>query len=266
VTLGSGPRGLDAVVFDLDDVLVPFHSVRLWQWAWHPQGPLLGERRAQSTLRRSLHAWDRRRWLGVAGRAAPADAAALHQHLAETLSALAGHALPAEETEAVVRRVLHPSGEVERYADVPPALDRLGQLSVKVAVLTPLPAEAASWLLRRVGLRGELLIGAGDGPGPCVPSREAFRAATERLDVPPARTAFVGDLYWSDVRAAHRAGLRGLLLDRSGAWPHVRAGRMTTLEQLEAGLSAQPEDEPVGDDGPESSAGGGAGPDSGAFL
>ncbi len=266
MTLGSGPRSLEAIVFDLDDVLVPFHTVRAWQWAWRPQGPLLGERRAQTALRRSLHAWDRRRWLGVTGKAPPADAAALREHLHETLRALAGHLLPAEEAEAVVRRVLRPSGEVERYPDVAPALERLGRLPVKLGVLTPLPAESARWLLKRVGLREELLLGAGDPPAPSVPAREAFRAAVERLGVPVARAAFVGDLYWSDVRAAHRAGLRGLLLDRSGAWPHVQAGRITTLEQLEAGLTAETTADPLEEEPPDSGAGGPAGPRAGAFL
>ncbi len=266
MTLGSGPRSVEAVVLDLDDVLVPFHTVRAWQWAWRPQGPLLGERRAQTALRRSLHAWDHRRWLGVTGKAPPADETALREHLRETLLALAGHVVPADEAEAVVRRVLRPSGEVERYPDVAPALERLARIPVKLGVLTPLPGESAVWLLKRVGLREELLLGAGGPSGPAVPAREAFRAAVERLGVSPGQTVFVGDLYWSDVRAAHRAGLRGLLLDRHGAWPHVQAGRITSLEQLEAGLaadvSAVPDDEEA--HGPGSAPAGGAG--SGAFL
>jgi FMN phosphatase YigB (HAD superfamily) len=240
------PDALEAVVFDLDDVLVPFHTVRAWQWAWKPQGPLLGERHVLSAMRHALHAWDRRRWQGLTGKAPPADETALREHLAETLRAIAGHAVPPAETDAVVRRLLRPAGEVERFDDAAPAVERLGRAGVKVGVLTPLPAESARWLLHRVGLREELLLGSGEPPGPSVPATEAFRAAVARLGVAPRRVAFVGDLFWSDVRAAHRAGLQGLLLDRGGAWPRVQAGRIRGLAGLDDALAGLREEEPNG--------------------
>ena len=240
MTLGTGDRTLEAVIFDLDDVLVPFHTVPSWQWAWRPQGPILGERHLLTAVRRSLHAWDRRRWEGVTGKAAPTDLEALRAHLAATLREIAGHVVAAEETEAVVRRMLRPAGEVERYPDVGPALERLAQAAVKVGVVTPLPLESARWLLHRVGIADAVLVGVGDPPGPCVPARDAFRAAAARLGVLPARCALVGDLFWSDVRAAQRAGFTGILLDRRGAWPHVSTGRITTLGELEGAAVSGP--------------------------
>jgi len=265
VTLGFGDHTLEAVVFDIDDVLVPFLSVRSWQWAWRPQGPVLGERRTQTALRRSARAWDRRRWLGLTGKAPPADVPALREHLGATLRAVAGHAVPPEESEAVVRRMLHPAGEVERFPDVGPALERLGRTGVKLAALTPLPEESASWLLRRSGLPNLPLLGAGDRAGPSVPSREAFRSAADALGLPPERVAFVGDLYWSDVHAAQRAGLVGLLLDRAGLWPHLRAGRIVTLADVEGALASA--GEPAAPVGGPSGAGAGAGAgSSGDFL
>jgi FMN phosphatase YigB (HAD superfamily) len=238
VTAVPADRNVEGVVFDLDDVLVPFQTVRAWQWAWRPQGPVLGERHVQSALRRTLHAWDRRRWLGLTGKAPAAGAEALREHLASTLRAIAGHTVPPEEGEAVVRRMLRPAGEVERFPDVSATLERLGRAGIKVGAVTPLPLESARWLARRVGLREEILLGSGDPPGPCVPAREAFRAAVDRLGVPVVRAAFVGDLYWSDVHAAQRAGLAAVLLDRTGAWPHVSSGRITSLGDLEGALAA----------------------------
>jgi len=238
VTLSYGTHEVDAVLFDLDDVLVPFQTPAAWQWAWRPQGPVLGERRVKAAVRRSLKAWDRRRWQGLTGKAPPADPEALRDHLADTLATVAGHPLPAEETEAVVRRFLKPAGEVERYPDVPGALDRLRSRGVKVGTLTPLPAESARWLLHRCGLPEALLLGSGESPGPCVPDRAGFRAATEALGAPPERVAYVGDLFWSDVRAAARAGLPSVLLDRRDAWPKVLTGRLTTLDALETTLAA----------------------------
>jgi putative hydrolase of the HAD superfamily len=43
-----------------------------------------------------------------------------------------------------------------------------------------------------------------------------YRAASERLGLPPARVLCVGDDPENDVRGAERAGLRGILLDRGG--------------------------------------------------
>lgn len=245
MTLPLGNGELDGVLFDLDDVLVPFQTPSAWQWAWRPRGPVLGERTTRAALRRSLHAWDRRRWSGLTGKNPPTDLGALREHLADTLRAIAGHSLPAEETEAVVRRFLHPSGEVERYADTAPALARLAERGVKVGVLTPLPLESARWLLHRSGLSPGLVLVAGDPPGPVAPDRAAFRMALERLAVEPGRAAFVGDLFWSDVRAAHRAGLASFLLDRHDAWPKVQEGRFTTLGELEAVLARPPASSPA---------------------
>jgi putative hydrolase of the HAD superfamily len=250
VTLPYGARTVDAVLFDLDDVLVPFETVAAWQWAWRPQGPVLGERKVRAAVRRSLRAWDKRRWSGLTGKAPPADLAALTQHLADTLAAIAGHPVP--ESEAVVRRMLHPAGEVERYPDVAGALARLAAADVRVGALTPLPDASARWLLKRATLPESLLVGAGDGPGPVAPAREAFRAAADRLGAPPERVAFVGDLFWSDVRAAVRAGLPAVLLDRHDAWPDVQVGRIVALDGLEAVLAQgdAPPEPPAADAGP----------------
>ena len=240
MTAASPGRTVEGVIFVLDDVLVPFQTVRAWQWAWRPQGPLLAERHVQSALRRSRHAWDRRRWQGLTGKAAPADLETLREHLASALREIAGHAVPPAESEAVVRRMLRPAGEVERFPDVAPELERLRRTGVKVGALTPLPLESARWLARRVGLEETILLGTGDPPGPCVPAKDAFRSAAVRLGTPLDRTTLVGDLYWSDVHAAQRAGLSAVLLDRTGAWPHVSSGRISTLADLERALAAGP--------------------------
>ncbi len=224
------------MLLGVEGVLAPLESVRAWQWAWRPQGPLLGERHVQTVVRRSTRAWDHRRWLGVTGKAPPADGAALVEHLGETLRAIAQRSLPPEEGDAVVRRMLHPTGEVERYPEVAPELERLRADGVRLGAVSALPAESARWLLRRVGLDGELLVAAGDGPGPVLPAREALTAAVDRLGAGRDATAVVGSLYWSDVRAAHRAGVRGLLVDRFGAWPSVRVGRLLSGAGLRTAL------------------------------
>jgi FMN phosphatase YigB (HAD superfamily) len=236
VPLPYGTRTVDAVVLDLDDVAVPFLSPAAWQWAWKPQGPVLGERRVRAAVRRALKVWDRRRWRGLTGREPPADLAALDAHLRATLTAVAGRPLPEAESEAVIRRLLHPAGEVETFPDVAPALRRLDAAGVRTGIATELPSESATWLMKRAGLAPTLLRATGEGPHP-LPDRAAFRAVAAALDVPAERVAFVGDLFWSDVRAAARAGLPAVLLDRHDAWPNVQSGRITSLDGLEAALA-----------------------------
>ncbi|HXY47262.1 MAG TPA: HAD family hydrolase [Thermoplasmata archaeon] len=240
VTLPYGTGEVDAVIFDLDDVLIPFQTPAAWQWAWRPQGPLLGERRVRAAVRRSLRAWDRRRWAGLTGKEPPADAEALRQHLASTLAAIAGHALPATETDAVVRRMLRPAGEVEHFPDVAPALGRLASRQVRIGIVTELPRESALWMLHRGEIAESLLLISADPGGSILPERAAFRSAVDRLGSTPERTAFVGDLYWSDVRAAARAGLAAVLLDRHDAWSKIQHGRLATLDALEATLARGP--------------------------
>jgi len=249
VPLRYGSAEIEAVLLDLDDVVLPFETPAAWQWAWRPQGPVLGERRVRAAVRRSVRAWDHRRWLGLTGKEPPADLAALRQHLAGSLAAIAGHALPDEETEAVVRRILRPAGEVERFPDVAPALERLRSNGVRFAVVTELPGESARWMLHRSGYPESVLVATGDGPAPALPDRGAFRSAVERLGATVSRTAYVGDLYWSDVRAAARAGLAAVLLDRHDAWPKVQHGRITSLDALESTLAAGAA--PPGDSGEE---------------
>ncbi|MGI0071752.1 MAG: HAD family hydrolase [Thermoplasmata archaeon] len=239
MTLAYGSGTIEAVLFDLDDVLVPFETPAAWQWAWRPQGPVLGERRVRAAVRRSLRAWDRRRWHGATGREPPADVPALLEHLRTSLREISGHPLPEAETEAVIHRILRPAGEVERFSDVGPALERLRAASVPWGIATPLPAESAHWLLRRTAIDPAKLLVTGDAP-PALPDRAAYRTAAERLGAPPERVVFVGDLFWSDARAAARAGLAAVLVDRHDAWPKVRTGRVESLAGLEAALAAGP--------------------------
>ncbi len=227
-------RAPAVVLLDLDDVAVPFHTLGQWQWAWRPNGPALSPVRFRAAVRRSLGAWDRRRWAGVVGRETPADLTALRAHLAEMLERIAGHAVPPAERTAVVERLLLPKGPVETHDDLLPSVARWGSAGVRVGIVTPLPRASAEWLLRRAGIPRDLLVATGDeATRPAVPAREAFRSAIEQLGGVARRTLFVGDLYWSDVHAARRAGLAAVLLDRHDLWPKVKDGRVTTLTAID---------------------------------
>ncbi|MFG1530375.1 MAG: HAD family hydrolase [Thermoplasmata archaeon] len=236
-----GDLPVEGLLFDLDDVLVPVHTVLQWQWAWRPNGLRLAPGHAQAVLKRALKAWDRRRWSGLTGRAPPVTLDDLRTHLASTLDGLAGRPLPKEESEAVVARFLRPSGPIESFPEVKPRLEAWRRAGLRLGVLTPLPLETARRILRRAELDERLiLLTADDAAATYPPAPAAFRSATERLGTPRRKTAYVGDLFWSDVHAAARTGLRSILLDRRELWPHVVEDRILTLEALEATLWRPP--------------------------
>ncbi len=238
------PGAAQAVLFDLDDTLAPWQTVPHWQWAWRPRGPVLSERRVLAAVHRSLHAWDRRRWQGLVGEAPPADLAALRQHLVSTLHAIAGHSLPTEETEAVVNRFLRPAGEIETFPEVKPCLVRLTELGLRVGTVTTLPMEAAQHTLKRTGLGEVPLLQAGESPVPGLPAPAAFRQAAQALGAKPSEILYVGDLFWSDVRAAARVGFRTVLVDRRDWASRVLARRIRSLAEV-PDLALQPGAEPA---------------------
>lgn len=237
------PTTLSAVLIDLDDTLVPWQTPAHWQWAWRPRGPLLSERHVRAALKRSLHQWDRRRWEVLTGGAPPADDVAYRGFLGWTLTEIAGHALAADEAKAVVDRFLKPAYDAERYDDAAPLLDALARRGVRVGVLSQLPIESSRIALRRAGLPESLLVPASEGVAP-LPAVAAFRAAASHLGAKPRSTLYVGDLFWSDVRAAARAGLVAVLIDRTDAAGRITGPKIRSLAEVPGLLDHPPGESP----------------------
>jgi FMN phosphatase YigB (HAD superfamily) len=178
-------------------------------------------------------------------------------HLFETLTAIAGHSLPDAEATAVVDRFDRPAGEIETYDDTLPTLRRCDAEGIAVGVVTELPKEPAIRALARSGLGSVRLVAHGDDPVETrIPSKGGFRAACKVLGSPASQTVFVGDLFWSDVRAAARAGLTSVLLDRYDRFGGVEALRIATLPEIVAvlpgtGTPAPASDEIVPGPGPD---------------
>jgi putative hydrolase of the HAD superfamily len=70
------------------------------------------------------------------------------------------------------------------------------------------------------------------------PHPEIFRVALERAGVKAGETVFVGDTNATDMGGAYLAGLRGVLIDRVGAYPHAESPRITSLPELQRFLTA----------------------------
>jgi HAD superfamily hydrolase (TIGR01509 family) len=73
------------------------------------------------------------------------------------------------------------------------------------------------------------------------PHPEIFQMALGRVaprGIPPAEALFVGDTNATDMGGAQLAGLRGVLIDRVGAYPHATCPRITLLPELEQVLDS----------------------------
>jgi len=64
------------------------------------------------------------------------------------------------------------------------------------------------------------------------PHPEIFEIALDRARVRASEAVFVGDTYPTDVGGAQLAGLRAVLMDRVGAYPHADCERITSLPEL----------------------------------
>ena len=222
-----------AVLFAIEETLVPEQTHERWQWAWRPQGPVLPERHVRAAVKRGLHAWDRRRWSGLTGAAPAVDEAAFREHLRSTLLEIAGHGLPEPEIQAVVDRFLRAPVLRPPRLEVAPTLERLRGRGIRIGAIGARPGPSGPEALKRGGLASLIDVVAGTDPAaPWPPSGAAFRSAAEAIGVPPKESAFVGGLYWSEVRAAARVGYRSVLLDPEGWWPRVEGERLTRLSGL----------------------------------
>ncbi|MCI4348052.1 MAG: HAD hydrolase-like protein, partial [Thermoplasmata archaeon] len=193
---------LRAVLWDFDDTLVPVHTLERWQWAWKPQGPRLNERHVRASIREGLRRWDRRRWQGLLGDAPAADAEVYHDALRDMLFAIADRTLPEAETEAVLARFPKYPGPIEPYPDVRSSLEAVHARGLRMGILVGAPSSRVQELLGQFRLRELLPVIFGEAPEePRAPAPQAFQSACSKLEASPPEVAFVGDLFWSDVRA-----------------------------------------------------------------
>jgi putative hydrolase of the HAD superfamily len=68
--------------------------------------------------------------------------------------------------------------------------------------------------------------------GFCKPDRQIFEAAVGALNTPASETVVVGDSLRDDIEAGIRAGLHGILLDRTGRYASAPVQRISSLGEL----------------------------------
>jgi len=72
------------------------------------------------------------------------------------------------------------------------------------------------------------------------PHPDIFKIALSRARVKPSEAIFVGDTHATDIGGAQLAGLRGVLIDRVGAYPAAACPRISSLPELESVLANLP--------------------------
>jgi len=135
-----------------------------------------------------------------------------------------------QATERVVELLTHPTCR-RLFADVPDVLDSLSQAGAKLGIVTGRPLAEPD--LEALGVRSYFhpLIDAfaarsGKDEG------HMFHLAAEAAAKDDAPAWHVGDSYDLDVLGARAAGLRPVLLDRTGAHEEVDCPRIESLSEL----------------------------------
>jgi putative hydrolase of the HAD superfamily len=157
---------------------------------------------------------------------------------AEYLKALVERlGVPVAARLGVMQRVGTGFGEITLWSRVlpetPPFLEKLRAQGYRLGVISN-SIGTMEQQLERVGLARhfEIIIDSAlvgfEKPHP-----EIFRKALDRAAVEPAEAAFVGDTNATDMGGAQLAGLRGILIDRVGAYPDIQTPRITLLPELE---------------------------------
>jgi putative hydrolase of the HAD superfamily len=118
------------------------------------------------------------------------------------------------------------------FPDAAPALDALTAQGRRLAVVSNWDVSLPP-VLRRLGLASHFeLVVHSAGVGAAKPDPRPFLVALERLELAPAECVHVGDDPVNDVEGAAAAGLRAILVDRTGE--RVGARTVRSLEDVPA--------------------------------
>ncbi len=119
------------------------------------------------------------------------------------------------------------------YPETPPFLEKLRAQGYQLGVISNSIGTMEQQLQRVDLARHFQVILDSAVVGAEKPHPEIFRVALERANVTASEALFVGDTYATDIGGAQLAGLRGVLIDRVGAYAKVDCPRIRQLPELE---------------------------------
>ena len=217
-----------AITLDLDDTLWEIGPVirraeaELWEWLGEHY-PAIGERFSTDAVLELRDEVIREHWDKTH------DFRYLRKTVLARLATASGYTTELVEDAFAVFDAAR--NRVELYPDVEPALSRLAEDYVVVAVTN------GNASLERIGIRHlfDDVVTAAE-TGVAKPAPPIFHAAVERAGVAPDETLHVGDHPELDVAGASDAGLRTAWMNRAAAvWPDHLAppdATITTVTEL----------------------------------
>jgi HAD superfamily hydrolase (TIGR01509 family) len=121
---------------------------------------------------------------------------------------------------------------LELYPDALPTLSALRAKGYSLGLVSNAPPDTLG-VIEAMGLRRFFPVILVSGVvGVSKPNPEIFRMALEQARATPAETVHVGDVYEADVVGARNAGIKGILLDRSGSQRGIDCPCIASLSEL----------------------------------
>ncbi|HZY92628.1 MAG TPA: HAD family hydrolase [Thermoplasmata archaeon] len=222
---GKPPR-IRAVFFDLGGTLLDFRDPERWASAAAEVGLAVEPAHLGHAVEEAEAKFD------GPGRASGAESST------EFWSFALGRAIGAEVPMPTVEGFLarwrqdRPAGRL--YSDVPRCLEELAGERRRLGVISN--SHSKEWLtstLASVGIlrRFDLLVSSGT-EGIAKPDRGIFDRAAQRIGVPNAAAFHVGDLAYTDAKAAALAGFHSVWLNRRGTGFGDDPPEITSLTEL----------------------------------
>lgn len=149
--------------------------------------------------------------------------------------ALAMREAGVEPSRELGRELYEEFGKGDRWAlypDVMPTVQRLHEMGLRMGIVS-------NWDVRLPGLCHHLglsryleFVISSANLGRIKPEASIFRAALDRVGVRPEEAVHVGDHYYADVLGARSAGIRPVLLDRTGRAENPDCPVIRSLSEL----------------------------------
>jgi 2-haloalkanoic acid dehalogenase type II len=113
-----------------------------------------------------------------------------------------------------IERLAHAPATMEPHPDVPKALQRLRK-RYKLAIFTNSDDDLVGPTAARIGVPFDFIV-TSQRARAYKPSRDLFEHAYEQIAVRPENTVHVAMGMYTDMKACHELGLRGVWVNRSG--------------------------------------------------
>jgi putative hydrolase of the HAD superfamily len=144
------------------------------------------------------------------------EIAALYAQYQEILLKEAGVKYDQKLVFALLGKMQQARMDLVPFDDVKPALDVLKKRGLVLGLISNIEQDMTG-TLDRLGLRSWLgVVVTSQDAGANKPNPEIFQYALQQAGVLPAEAIYVGDQYQVDVLGARGAGMKAILLDRTG--------------------------------------------------